>query len=235
MIRALLASLCLFCLSALPVQAGEKSPVVVELFTSQGCSSCPPADRLLEELASQPHIIALSLPVTYWDYLGWTDKFAKPDHDQRQRRYAQIMDERRVYTPQMVIQGRDAIVGHRRAEANGSITKFAAAPATVAITLRQETPTLIEAQLTGQSAPATIWMVEFDRRQTVDIKRGENGGRRLTYVNVVSHMKKLGDWQGPRLDFRHELAAPLTPGKGCALIVQDDRNGHILGAAQLTL
>lgn len=238
MIRTLLASLCLLSLSALPLQAiagdfKDKAPVVVELFTSQGCSSCPPADRLLEELATMPHVIALSLPVTYWDYLGWKDKFAKPQHDQRQRSYARQMNERRVYTPQMVIQGQTAIVGHNRAKARQAIASHSTDAAQVAIQLTIQGTTQLNATLTGKPAKADIWLAEFSRQEVVDISRGENSGRRLTYTNVVRQMTKLGNWQPPRQTLQHALPHAPTSAIGYALFLQDRQTGQIIAAAQV--
>lgn len=189
---------------AAPVVAQDaERPVVVELFTSQGCSSCPAADKFFHKLAGHEGVIALSLHVDYWDYIGWKDSFASPAHTKRQRAYAKAADRRVVYTPQMVINGTDDVVGNRPMDVVDVIDRHRRLPRTVALELsRQGESVLVEAEsLKGLDGPLTVQLVRFRPESTVHIKRGENAGRTISYANVVTEMRSLGDWDG---------AAPLS-------------------------
>jgi hypothetical protein len=228
---ALLILAAAFAGGAAPVLAGGR-PTVVELFTSQGCSSCPPADALLAELASRPDILALSFHVDYWDRLGWKDPFSSPQATTRQHRYAALLDLATVYTPQIVVDGHWQAVGSERGEIRHALAKAAADPVAIplalAITGRQATARI------GSGAgreTASLLLVGFDRRHVTAIKAGENGGRKLAYVDVVRSVRDLGrvsgetatadladDWQGERI---------------AALLQAED--GRILGAAVVDL
>ncbi len=217
--------------------AGNPRPVVVELFTSQGCSSCPPADALLDELADQPGLLALSFHVDYWDYIGWKDPFASPKHTQRQRDYASTLNLRYVYTPQIVVDGREDLVGsHRRAVAK-AIEKAAKRKPTVDVTLVAEDGgkvTLSEGP--APSGGATVYLVMFDDDHDTAVARGENGGRTIHNANVVREFRKLGQWTGEAVEFPLDVAAARAEGRGgCAVIVQSGKTGPILGAAILDL
>lgn len=217
------------------------SPVVVELFTSQGCSSCPPADKILGELIDRDNVIALSLPVDYWDNLGWRDTFASPHHTQRQRDYAVTLGTRQVYTPQMVINGHINVVGSRRNKVMQSIAdelqhdhekvdiSLAAAGDDLVISL-SDAPSSI-----GSTIDATVWIVPFHQgMHSVSIERGENRGKTIAYSNVVDGLMRLGEYNGAGTDFTHSLA-PLQNKSvdGCAVIVQDDVTGEIIGAQRI--
>ncbi|KRS12654.1 hypothetical protein XM53_10315 [Roseovarius atlanticus] len=184
---------------AAPVVAQDaERPVVVELFTSQGCSSCPAADKFFHKLAGHEGVIALSLHVDYWDYIGWKDSFASPAHTKRQRAYAKAADRRVVYTPQMVINGKDDVVGNRPMDVVDVIDRHRRLPRTVALELsRQGESVLVEAEsLKQMDGPLTVQLVRFRPESTVHIKRGENAGRTISYANVVTEMRSLGDWDG---------------------------------------
>jgi len=213
-------------------------PVVVELFTSQGCSSCPPADALLLELAKRDDVLALSMPVNIWDYLGWRDTLAQPAFSERQRNYVERLGGRSVYTPQMVIDGVTDAVGSRE----GHVTR--------AIELRNEmkdhdvpiafahdgNTVTIDVGADATATEATLWLVRYVRETPVEIKRGENAGETVTYVNVVKEMTPIGMWKGGELTLTLPKASLIAQGyDGCAAILQEDGNGQILGAAVLDM
>jgi hypothetical protein len=225
-----------------PATAGGDCPrAVVELFTSQGCSSCPEADRILGTLANDQSVVALSFPVTYWDYLGWKDTLARPEFTERQRAYAGERKDRAVYTPQMIVNGRDHVVGSDRAGIDRAIDRHTRAQRnpSVPITLTADRDT-ITAQLGGSAdgmGAATVWLVQFDLRDTVEIGRGENQGRQITYSNVVRQMQPIGRWKGQPMSLDLPARDLLRDrNRGIALLLQTEvegRPGAILGAATL--
>ncbi|WP_420557835.1 DUF1223 domain-containing protein [Roseovarius sp.] len=184
---------------AAPAMAQETGrPVVVELFTSQGCSSCPEADRFFHKVAGHEGVIALSMHVDYWDYIGWKDSFASPANTKRQRAYAKMAERNVIYTPQMVINGADDVVGNRPMDVVDVIDRHRRLPQTVALDLtRQGDSVLVEAEsLKALDGPLTVQLVRFRPESTVHIKRGENAGRTISYANVVTEMRVLGVWDG---------------------------------------
>lgn len=209
----------------------QSNPVVVELFTSQGCSSCPPADEFLGELAEREDVIALSLHVDYWDYLGWSDPFASPEMTQRQRSYAVAHNARSVFTPQMMIQGEVSAVGHRRDDVVTAIEAAAAAPAPATIELTEQSGRLLVVIIPRREGlTGIVHIVSYALPQELQIPRGENGGQTVTYTNVVTDWMRLGDWDGQRM----ELVAPAPAmGKGVAVIVQQGAVGPVLAAARM--
>ncbi|MFQ5763847.1 MAG: DUF1223 domain-containing protein [Rhodospirillales bacterium] len=216
--------------------AGEGPPVVVELFTSQGCSSCPPADRFLGELAKRDDVLALSVHVDYWDYIGWKDPFASPANTKRQHRYARKMGLRYVYTPQMIIQGADHATGSDRPTVLAKIAearKLDRLPVTI---VRAEDGVRVTVPGAHTTDKAAVWLAVFDREHETAIQRGENGGRTLKYHNVVHNIVRIGTWSGQPLDIPTGIAAMAGEGRdGCAVIVQSLSTGHILGAARVDL
>ncbi len=213
------------------------SPVVVELFTSQGCSSCPPADELLAELAGRPDVVALSLHVDYWDYIGWKDPYASPQYTARQQRYTESLNLRYVYTPQIVVDGQVNVVGTRRAEVLAAIETAARRDRTIDISfVTSNGGTVIIPEGSAPDEGATVWLAVYDREQVTEIKRGENAGRKLRNANVVRSFERLGTWTGARLEIPLDLAAARARGRdGCAVIVQRGRAGPILAAATMSL
>ncbi len=213
------------------------SPVVVELFTSQGCSSCPPADDLLAELAGRPGVVALSLHVDYWDYIGWKDPYASPQYTARQQRYAEALNLRYVYTPQIVVDGRANVVGSRRAEVLEAIEAAATRDRTIDITFSTRNGgTVIIPEGAAPAEGATVWLAVYDREQVTEIKRGENAGRSLRNANVVRSFERLGTWTGARLEIPLDLAGARARGRnGCAVIVQRGRAGPVLASAAMSL
>lgn len=216
---------------ALAGMAAAGETVVVELFTSQGCSSCPPADRILGELAERDDVIALALHVDYWDYLGWKDGFASPENTKRQRAYARAMGERSIYTPQMVIGGRDHVIGSRPMKVGQTIQKHSEQTLPVRIQLKRSGDTVtILARANGNIPKTVVQLVTFQPKVTVDVRRGENAGRTLDYHNVVQDLVRVGTWDG-RSDYSGTVKVPAN--MPVAVLVQQTGAGPILGASQL--
>ena len=217
---------------------GATRPVVVELFTSQGCSSCPPADALLGELADQPGVIALAHHVDYWDYIGWKDPFARPEATKRQRRYAEQLGLRFIYTPQMVIDGQVDVVGSRRAQVISSVVTAQTTGESLDIEIDEDGPLGKVRIPAGEkpAKPATIWMAVFDDEHRTDVQRGENSGRELVDANVVREFVSLGTWNGEAMELSIDLTEAIAQGRGgSAIIVQEGGVGRVLGAALIAL
>lgn len=213
--------------------ARAQSTVVVELFTSQGCSSCPAADRMLTQLRDTPGILPLTLNVDYWDYLGWKDDLALPSNSLRQRAYAREMRSRNVYTPQMMFDGKMDVVGSRKREVISAVNAYISEPDPVTVSVRQMAGGgfRIQAPATTLPAEAVIWVVGYDRDVVKAIGGGENHGRTVTYSNVVREWGEGGRWSGGApLDLA--IARPAGDG-GVAVIVQQGEVGPVLGAAQI--
>ena len=173
---------------------------VIELFTSQGCSSCPPADKLAGELARDPSLIVLSLPVDYWDYLGWKDTLALPGHTNRQRAYSKARGDREVYTPQVVVNGVKHVLGSDKAAIDNAIaaTRNQAGTLSLPVILSvagEQISVSVPAAKNG-SAKGEVWLCPITSNADVAIGRGENSGHTITYHNVVRRWVKLGDWNG---------------------------------------
>ncbi|CAN5766081.1 DUF1223 domain-containing protein [soil metagenome] len=211
---------------------GQTTPVVVEFFTSQGCSACPPADALFGELARRPGVIALALHVDYWDYLGWKDAFALPENTARQRAYAKAHRSRTIYTPQIIVQGADMIVGHETDTILDRIEAHRRAPMPVTLEVARRGG-VVEIALAPSARPvgaAEVHVVRFIPSHTMTIGGGENAGIRHDYVNVVSEWRTIGRWDGST---DAEMAHEAGGGDPLAVIVQAVRNGPVLAAAAL--
>ncbi len=210
----------------------QDNPVVVELYTSQGCSSCPPADAMLHELADRDDVIALALHVDYWDYIGWKDPFADPAHAERQRAYAAAGNRSTIFTPEMVVNGVTDIVGAKPMKLSEAIVAHAAETPKVALRLDRSGDTLaIDARPLAQiDGPLTVHMLRYVPKQTTQIKRGENRGRTLDYANVVEGWTVLGSWD-TSAPLRMETA--LTGEKPVVVILQHAKAGPIVAAARL--
>ncbi|MEM1161022.1 MAG: DUF1223 domain-containing protein, partial [Pseudomonadota bacterium] len=180
-----------------PHADADDNVVLVELFTSQGCSSCPPADANLGTLLETSGVLGLSMHVDYWDYLGWRDTFGSRAHTERQFAYRDYMGGRVVYTPQMVVHGQHDVPGYKIDRLQNAIATAGSAPRETTITI-QDDGGMLKAVLSTEMDPGlcTIWMASYDREQTVEIERGENAGRRLTYHNVVDKLMRVGQWTG---------------------------------------
>lgn len=199
---------------------------VVELFTSQGCSSCPPADANLITLARRPDVLALSFSVTYWDRLGWRDTFGKPEFTQRQYIYEPALGERGPFTPQMVVNGRLSRVGNSLPEVERAIG--AAGPLAGPVVNIAPRDVAVGAG-TAPAEPADVWLAEYEPGVIdVPIARGENAGRTLPHARVVRRLERLGTWNGTRTRFTRPETAP---GLRTAILVQAPAGGPILAAA----
>jgi hypothetical protein len=226
---------------ALSGPATAEPRAVMELFTSQGCSSCPPADKLLGELAERKDVLALSLPVDYWDYLGWKDTLASHDYSERQREYAQSRGDGAVYTPQAVINGSEDLVGSDRAAVETALKQATDKGLSVPITLSSAgdaTTVKIGAAAGATPNRGTIWLVMYDRSVTVPIGRGENSGRTITYSNVVRKLRPIAMWKGAEMTIdlpRSEMDQAKVA--RCAVLLQAEKPGGlpgpILGAASI--
>lgn len=227
-------------LLALPAQADEartNPKAVVELFTSQGCASCPPADRLLTELSNRRDVIALSYHVDYWDYAGWPDTFGAEENTVLQRNYAAAWRNARIYTPQMVFNGAKGVVGSRRGEVEAALKKSALGLPVSARTI--DGMLAISAPAHADLEKAVIWVVAYRKRADVAIERGENSGSTVTYSHVVTRRQAVGMWDPAKgADIRLPFGEMLTKDcDGVAVLIQEERNGlpgHILGAATLS-
>jgi hypothetical protein len=230
-----------FALPALDARAEQR--VLVELFTSQGCSSCPAADKLLSELAADPAILTMSLAVDYWDYLGWKDTLALPGHARRQRAYAGTRGDRAVYTPQIVINGVAHVLGSDKgaieravkSARSGNQNSLLAVQAAIADgSIHVDVPA---AKNPGQSGE--VWLCPISKQVPVQIGRGENKGHTVTYTNVVRGWVKLGEWNGQPRKFSKPLSEIKSEGEidTFAVVVQGgkpDTPGNIFGAAIAT-
>lgn len=220
--------------------AASKPLAVVELFTSQGCSSCPPADKLLEKFAGRDDVIALTFNVDYWDYLGWKDTLANPAYGARQRDYAKARGDGQVYTPQAVVNGLLHVVGSQEASLERAIglSKSKLEGQHVPIGVTVEGDALIinvgAAPSDAKVKPATIWLALIKKSEMVKIERGENRGKSITYFNVVRNLTPVGRWTGEKMTIRLPKYHLKKDGAdGCAALLQQDTAGPILAAAAL--
>ena len=230
-----------------PATAGE-SRAVIELFTSQGCSSCPPADKVLGELAHDPSLITLSLAVDYWDYLGWKDTLALHGHSNRERAYADARGDHDVFTPQVVVNGTVDVLGSDKAAIESAIDKTRhnstplALPVTMTVADGRVTVNVPDAK--DEHRTAEVWLCPITHKVTVAIERGENKDHTLTYTNVVRRWVRLGDWSGKAQTFSIPVAElpngsyALKDIDGVTVLVQSGvaaKPGPILGAATADL
>lgn len=225
---------------AVPSFAGDilKPRAVVELFTSQGCSSCPPADAVLTELAERGDVVALGYHVDYWDYLGWRDTLATPENTERQYRYGKSFGKRTVYTPQAVINGRAHVNGAKRDAVSWAITEMEnkgdGLSVEIGVTRAGESVVIDAAAAPGEKGDAHLVLVHFDPMRPIAIERGENKGKTITYANPVTSVQTAGMWHGKAARFELPRSEVNKKG-GCAILLQsvtrDGLPGPILGAA----
>lgn len=221
MYRILIACTALWATSAMAADA--RHPTVVELYQSQGCSSCPPADVVVNALANRPDVLALSFAVTYWDRLGWKDTFGHPAYTKRQTDYAEANSRFSVSTPEVIINGRGAVVGNRREEVDAAIQRFDRGPGEPEIVSDGKIAVVRAGQGSG-----TLWLVRYDPRTiAVPIGAGENGGRTIPHRNIVRQLVALGQWKGSAARF----TLPTAPGNlRTALLLQSGTGGPIIAS-----
>lgn len=214
---------------------------VLELFTSQGCSSCPPADAVLADLARQPDIVALSFNVNYWDYLGWKDTLAHDSFTARQKAYAHARSDRQIFTPQMIVNGRKSLVGSDRAKIEKMIETVSdnrkGLPVDISVAEGNGMVRIAIEELDPTSERnAEVWLLPVTRQHVVPIERGENRGRTITYANVVRGLKRIGEWHGGPARFEVPLATARGDADGYVVLLQvshgETKPGPILGAAK---
>lgn len=232
-INSVLSGLLLvFGILAGPTQAQDSRPIVVELFTSQGCSSCPPADELLEELATRADVIPLAMHVDYWDYLGWKDTMGRPEHTERQKAYAHVAGSRSIYTPQMIVAGTRHVVGYKPMQLADALSEAAARDPGVELRVeRSGSRIVVQAQPEpGLPSNMIVQVVRYIPKYDVSIKRGENAGRVITYVNAVTDISEIGRWNGrQRLNLRPQISGDQP----VVVIVQERGPGRVIAAARL--
>lgn len=228
LVIAWLTSAASFAESSLP-----RTPVVVELFTSQGCNSCPPADALLGELANRSDVVALAFHVDYWDGLGWQDRFALPEAVQRQQRYAETLQHAGVFTPQVVVGGQTSLLGTDR---RGIVAHMGTSSDAAPITLVVETAELKIVLGTRPNASLSdVNLVAFVSAASTPIGRGENVGRTLKEFNIVRAFRRLGAWDGASRTFDVALASLPADADQVAVFIQQTGQGAIAGAARTDL
>ncbi len=240
--RLALAAAALALIHSAAAEAADRPLGVVELFTSQGCSSCPPADANLALLAQRPDVVALAYHVDYWDYLGWSDTLASPENTQRQRDYATALGQRTVYTPQAVINGRTHVNGADREAIERRLETSASEAMMVDVSIAQGADSVvIEAgSHAAYEGKASLVLVYFEHMQAVDISRGENAGKRILYWNPVTGIQAAGMWHGKAMRLEIPSSEMKRRGAGgCAVLLQgfrkDGAPGPIIGAAVLKL
>lgn len=221
-------------LSPVQATAQQGTPgVLVELYTSQGCSACPPADAMMHDLATRDDVIALALHVDYWDYIGWKDTFAHPAYTARQKAYAHAQGARHVYTPQMIIGGHDVIVGAKPMKLGEHLTAHLRNDAPLELSVRRDSdqlrvsaPTLAE----GARGPLGVHVVRYMSKAKVDITRGENAGRTLQHANVVTDWQVVAEWSGREpLD----MTVQLSGSEPVVVIVQEKGPRAVLAAVRV--
>ena len=220
--------------------AASEVKAVVELFTSQGCSSCPKADKLLGELTTDPRLIALTLSVDYWDYLGWRDTLALHAHSVRQKGYAGHRGDRHVYTPQVVLNGVAEAIGNDRYAIERAVSKVEAKGLLTIPVVLNRSDTNVEIEIgAGKGPVASIWIISVMQKQPVIIERGENRGKTITYHNVVRGWVKVADWKGDAVKKTQSIAElALSGADSVVVIVQNgsvEAPGAIRGAAMIAL
>ena len=222
-----------------PPKTAAPSTAVLELFTSQGCSSCPPADALLAELGKRPGLVTLSYSVDYWNYLGWHDTLSSAANSERQREYARMRGDGKVYTPQVVVDGLIHVIGSNEAAIEAAVRSAAIRlkNAKVPVNMHAEGDTLVVgiggAPNNSDRQDATVWLAIAKERETVSITRGENRGKTLSYYHPVRELSPIGMWKGEAMTLRLPLKDLKTIGGDCLVaLLQVENGGPILGVAE---
>lgn len=219
------------------VEAASDMPVLVELFTSQGCSSCPPADKLAATLNASTGATVVSFNVDYWDYLGWRDTLAKPEYTQRQMDYARYRGDNDVYTPQIIIDGENHAVGSNQAQVTNAISAAYKTQSKLPMTLKATDTELIVELSEGAAIPeATLWIMAIAPTVSVKIERGENAGHEIVYQNVVRKLVPAGMWNGQAAKLTLPRKGIITGDvKSCLAVLQKGKVGQVLGMAHWSI
>ena len=219
------------------VEAASDMPVLVELFTSQGCSSCPPADKLAATLNASTGATVVSFNVDYWDYLGWRDTLAKPEYTQRQMDYARYRGDNDVYTPQIIIDGENHAVGSNQAQVTNAISAAYKTQSKLPMTLKATDTELIVELSEGAAIPeATLWIMAIAPTVSVKIERGENAGHEIAYQNVVRKLVPAGMWNGQAAKLTLPRKGIITGDvKSCLAVLQKGKVGQVLGMANWSI
>jgi hypothetical protein len=229
--------------------ADERAPVLVELYTSQGCAPCRTADAYMGELLRRPEVIALSLHIDYWDSPAWRDQFALPEATRRQHAFRKAFGMNYIYTPQIVVDGRAHVSGRLRDRIEGLIADSRRRES-LPVGLTRGADGIVTAALPGESAAApplsdrtpsgaarqkaSVWMLLYDRPHTVDIRGGQNAGQRITYYHVVREMRRIGGWNGTAERITLPIGeSAIRERAGVVIILQEGENGPIFGAGML--
>ena len=211
------------------------APMVVELFTSEGCSSCPPADALLGELAQRQYVLPLSFHVDYWDYIGWKDRFADAAYTRRQHAYAEAQGSSMVYTPQMIVAGAIDVVGSDRKAVDKALKSAYTRNTMYRIHIARDPQGRVIVQFPEApiGVPATVWLVTYQKSAESKVRSGENSGRDLMTYNVVRSLQKVGMWYGPAAEIELKLdpEAKANSPDACAIIANQAEHGPIIAAA----
>nr|TFG53812.1 MAG: DUF1223 domain-containing protein [Hyphomicrobiales bacterium] len=221
-------------------ESGHSQPVLVELYTSQGCSDCPPADEILVDLSRRSDVIALSFPITYWDMLGWRDTLATASNTDRQKAYAEALGRAGTYTPQLVVDGIEDVVGNRRHQVLSAVTRHyalrrEAEPISFSANYAAQNLTIeisgAAPQSIADSGTATIWVMRVLGHAAVAVEEGENKNRMLVYTNIVRDIRRAGSWSGGDKMLSLPLALDPSNYDGVAIIMQSGEHGQVLAAA----
>lgn len=238
--KRVLAAFLVWALAAAPVLPAPKSaaarakpPVLVEMFTAQGCSSCNDAVEHFNDLARSPGVLALTFSVDYWDYLGWEDSFARPEFVERQRAYVRAFGLREVYTPQVVVGGRTQVSGVKTARVDALVAQAARAPFDPPDMLFMASGRVAVGSGRAPGGVADVWLIRYDPRALeVKVRRGDNSGQTVIERNVVRELVRLGTWRGRPTSYK--VPAARTEGLATVVVVQAPRGGRVLGVLQDT-
>jgi hypothetical protein len=218
-------------LLALPLQAAARPPVVVELYTAQGCASCGEANAHVAKLADRPGVLPLTFSVDYWDYLGWADTFAKPEFAERQKAYVAKLGLREPYTPQVVVDGAAQAAGSKADKVDALVAEAAKAPRNAPDIHFVGDKRVYVGSARAPKGGGEVWLIRYDpREQDVAVKSGDNKGQTIPEKNVVRELIRLGAWRGKPVAFH--LPPPSEEGLKTAVLVQAGRGGRVLAAAE---
>jgi hypothetical protein len=222
------ATLSITAFTASSFAADAAHPTVLELFQSQGCSSCPPAQAILNSIADRPDLIALSFAVTYWDRLGWKDVFAQPAFTNRQSEYADFQRKSNVFTPQMIVNGRGILVGSDRSEVESALKRYDRGAGGPQMSLAADKITIDKS---ASSQAGTVWVAYYDPRLVnVPVRAGENNGRTLPHKNIVRNLSVIGSYSGAAISFNRP---PEKSGLKAVVLLQAGTGGPIISAQRI--